>query len=294
MSEMTQRQRIDAVLHRKKPDKVPFTPYDEFAPMDDEFIRSMVGRGMGRWTFHTRVADSERPNVRIETQTQNNINRTFYHTPVGTVSDSPLREGMIKSIDGYDPVIFLIEDEVFSPNYAEYEEEAIRLGESGFVRVQGIAAPYSAAYGYFGMGWDEGFKRYIYHQQDHPDHFAELLKALERRNERLFQIVADCPAEVICIGSVDEHYGPGQYEEYILPFYEKYVHRITVLLEEYVEAQIRHGRIKPVDVPLIVRGIQGMFVGLLFFRILGDQVVYDGWDKAPELLAKVILEGLGV
>ena len=77
------------------------------------------------------------------------------------------------------------------------------------------------------------------------------------------------------------------------PFYEKYVHRITVLLEEYVEAQIRHGRIKPVDVPLVVRGIQGMFVGLLFFRILGDQIVYDGWDKAPELLAKVILEGLG-
>ncbi len=36
MSEMTQRQRLDAVMHRKKPDKVPFAPYDEFAPMDDE------------------------------------------------------------------------------------------------------------------------------------------------------------------------------------------------------------------------------------------------------------------
>lgn len=223
MPEMTQRQRIDAVLHRRKADKVPFAPYDEFAPMDDEFISSMVSRGMGRWTFHTRVVNSERPNVRIEKQSENNIDRTFYHTPAGTVSASPLREGMIKSAADYDPVIFLIEDEVFSPYYDEYENEIIRFGESGFVRVQGMSAPYSSAYGYFGMGWDEGFKRYIYHQRDYPDHFAELLKALERRNERLFQIIADCPAEVICIGSVDEHYGPGQYEKSILPFYEKYV-----------------------------------------------------------------------
>ncbi len=223
MSEMTQRQRLDAVLHHRKPDKVPFAPYDEFAPMDDEFIRSMVSRGMGRWTFHTKVSKSERSNVRVEKQTENDVERTFHHTPVGTVSSSPLREGLIKSVDDYEPVIFLIDDEVFSPYYAEYEEEVIRLGESGLVRVMGMGPPYAAAYGYFGPGWDEGFKRYIYDQHDHPDHFAELLKALERRNERLFQIVADCPAEVICLGDLAEHYGPGQYEEHILPFYEKYV-----------------------------------------------------------------------
>ena len=77
-------------------------------PKDDEFVRSLMDRGMGRWTFHTRVLRSERPNVKVETQDEGESKRTFFHTPVGTVSQSHrqvLREGIIKTVEQICPII---------------------------------------------------------------------------------------------------------------------------------------------------------------------------------------------
>ena len=54
-------------------------------------------------------------------------------------------------------------------------------------------------------------------------------------------------------------------------FYRQYVLRIAALLEPYVQAQVEQGRLRPVDVPLTVRMVQSMFVGLLVMRILGDE-----------------------
>jgi len=48
------------------------------------------------------------------------------------------------------------------------------------------------------------------------------------------------------------------------------------MLEQYVQARIELGHLRPVDVPLTVRAIQGMFVGLLVLRILGDEPLRTG------------------
>lgn len=75
-------------------------------------------------------------------------------------------------------------------------------------------------------------------------------------------------------------------------FYNKYVQRIAVLLEQYVQAQIELGHIHPVDVPLTVRILQGLFVGLLVLRILDDEAILSGWGDVPELLATLFFDGL--
>jgi hypothetical protein len=75
-------------------------------------------------------------------------------------------------------------------------------------------------------------------------------------------------------------------------FHRQYVLRVVAMLEPYVQAQIDLGHMRPVDVPLTVRAVQGMFVGLLILRILGDETLQSGWDDVPEFLATLIFDGL--
>jgi AcrR family transcriptional regulator len=77
-------------------------------------------------------------------------------------------------------------------------------------------------------------------------------------------------------------------------FHHKYVQHIALMLEQYVQAQIELGRIRPVDVPLAVRILQGMFVGLLVMRILGDEAILSGWGDVPDLLATLVFDGLSL
>ncbi len=76
-------------------------------------------------------------------------------------------------------------------------------------------------------------------------------------------------------------------------FHREYVLRIAAILEQYVQAQIALGNIQAVDVPLTVRVLQGMFVGLLVLRVLGDETLREGWGDVPELMATLIFDGLG-
>jgi TetR/AcrR family fatty acid metabolism transcriptional regulator len=77
-------------------------------------------------------------------------------------------------------------------------------------------------------------------------------------------------------------------------FYEQYVQRIAELLEQYVETQIQRGQLRPVDASLTTRLLQGMFVGILIMRILGDETVRSRWGEVPELLATIFFDGLSM
>lgn len=75
-------------------------------------------------------------------------------------------------------------------------------------------------------------------------------------------------------------------------FYQQYVLRIATIIEQYVQAQIELGHMRPVNVPLMVRAIQGMFVGLSILRILGDEPLQSGWEDVPEVMAALVFDGL--
>jgi hypothetical protein len=63
-------------------------------------------------------------------------------------------------------------------------------------------------------------------------------------------------------------------------------------MEQYVAARIEQDEMRPVDVPLTVRAIQAIFIGLLVLRILGDETLQSRWDDLPQALATVIFDGL--
>ncbi len=232
---MKPRERIEAVLHHQLPDRVPFAPYIELVPTG-EFERALRARGMGLWTFHTPAHWCERPHVGVETRVQGDVTTTVYHTPVGNVSTrirthlsrstTPGRqvelEGLIKSAQDYEPVIFMIDDGIFHADPGVYEWAVRDLGDDGYVRIMGFDDPFMRAYSYFGWGTSDGLPNFVYHQRDYPAHFRRLVEALEHENERMAPHVLDCSAEVVCMGSVDGVYGPWEYEQYVLPFYQKW------------------------------------------------------------------------
>ncbi len=76
-------------------------------------------------------------------------------------------------------------------------------------------------------------------------------------------------------------------------FHREFVAPVIELMEQYVETRIEQGDLQPVDVPLTVRAVQSMFIGMLLMRILDDDPLRERWDEMPEAVATLLFEGLG-
>ena len=75
-------------------------------------------------------------------------------------------------------------------------------------------------------------------------------------------------------------------------FRRQFVAPVIELMEQYVTTQIDQDDIQPVNVPLTVRAVQSMFIGLLLLRILGDEKLHARWEEMPEVVATLLFEGL--
>lgn len=228
---MTFLERISAVLHGERPDRVPYAPYDNLVPRGD-FERELRNRGMGLCLRRSGVW-SEMPDVGVEHKTEGDTSYTTYHTPkgsvrsasrthVGRISDgeSIEAEWMIKEVADYEPVIFMIENTVYHADYAGWLGHARDVGSDGIVRFEGAGPPYDATDAYLSLeDWAQA-------QHDHPKEFGRLLEALERRAARFMPLVLEGPGELVSMGSLSGIYGPRQYEEHALPFYEEYLPKL--------------------------------------------------------------------
>lgn len=221
-------ERINAVLHGERPDRVPYVPYDNLVPRGD-FERELRNRGMGL-CLRREAIWSEMPEVGVEHKTEGDLSYTIYHTPAGTVrtgvrthvgrisdGESVECEWMIKEVADYGPAIFMLDNTVFHEDYASFLTQMRDVGTDGIVRLAGPVAAYDSTGSCFSLeDWAAA-------QHDHPREFAELLAAAERRLERMVGLVLEAPGELTYMGSLSGIYGPRQYEEYVIPFYEKYV-----------------------------------------------------------------------
>ena len=77
-------ERMQAVLHGGRPDKVPFAPYDNLVPRG-AFARELENRGMGL-CFRRSTIWSDSPNVMVQTHTEGDLRITSYVTLKGTVT----------------------------------------------------------------------------------------------------------------------------------------------------------------------------------------------------------------
>ena len=227
---MSFQERINAVLHGERPASggVPFAPYDVLVPRGD-FERELRNRGMGL-CLRPEGIWSEMPEVRVEHRSEGEVSYTIHHTPVGSVQsgwrahvgrisadESVQVEWMIKEVADFEPVIFMIENAVYHPDYEGFLSHVRDVGTDGIVRLGAPQPAYDATQDYFSLAdWAQI-------QHEHPAEFTRLLEALERQRERIMPLLVQAPAEFVGLGSLSGIFGPRQYEKHVLPFYERYV-----------------------------------------------------------------------
>jgi AcrR family transcriptional regulator len=107
--------------------------------------------------------------------------------------------------------------------------------------------------------------------------FRDRMGRIVQTHEQIFQAVLP---EILTNPDLRERY----YQEFVQP--------MATMLEDYIQARVQLGHLRPINVPLAVRAVQGMFVGLLLFRILGDGLIRAGWDELPEVIGTIIFDGL--
>lgn len=68
---------------------------------------------------------------------------------------------------------------------------------------------------------------------------------------------------------------------------------LAASFEQYLRMFIESGKIRPLDVPLVVRVLFGTFTGLQLLRLLGDPVLQkDQKDELTEVLSTILLDGI--
>jgi hypothetical protein len=226
---------INATLDGKKPDQIPFAPYDNLFPRGD-FSREMRNRGMGLLIRLATVCE-ETPNVSTEVKLEGNTILTIYHTPIGDITTRSRKhirrisddnilldlDGLIKGVKDYDLVIFLIDDTKFSFDPDIYLDAGSDVGQDGLVRDVAMNPPYGLSRYLF--GGSTGMNLWSYEQFDHPDHFDRLMAALIRREERRLELSIQSPAKLFSFGDLDGTWGPENVIKYDLPLLKKWVPR---------------------------------------------------------------------
>lgn len=76
--------------------------------------------------------------------------------------------------------------------------------------------------------------------------------------------------------------------------YRKIVEPTFIMAEKYFQQWVAQGIIKPADISLTMRAVSGMVLGLIMEHIMGDNILEEQWNKLPDLLTILIMDGLGV
>ncbi len=169
---------------------------------------------------------------------------TEYHTPKGQVSTKhvwlddmrsggvqapQLQEHMIKSIEDYPVVEYLLEHTEYSPDYGVILEVMRETGDDGvIIGGAGWSPIHSLMYDY--IGYNDCF----YHMADYPQEFERLLQVIKERTWEVKQIAARSPSEILMIDCnwSDAITSPPLFRKYFVP-----------ILQELVELMHNHGKL---------------------------------------------------
>jgi AcrR family transcriptional regulator len=75
-------------------------------------------------------------------------------------------------------------------------------------------------------------------------------------------------------------------------YYQQVLEPTFTVAERSFQAQGGAGQVRSIDVPLTVRAIAGLLLGLLTLQLLGDEVIAQRWEELPEVLASLLFDGL--
>ena len=228
-SMMSPRQRVLAVLRHERPDKVPFTIYENKIPQCS-VERRLRDEGLCIvWRKH-RGCIEETPNCSWESVQYTDGGRPrirhVIRTPVGEVDSICEPAGyttwtltrFFKGPDDYKTLRFYLGDVVCRPDYEAFAAAEAWMGEDVILRAGVGGTPLHRIM----IEW-MGLETFAVEWAERRDEVLSL-EALMRRNLRaVYPVLAEAPMTHANFGGneVPEVMGPERYREYCIPLYDE-------------------------------------------------------------------------
>ncbi|MCS7254693.1 MAG: uroporphyrinogen decarboxylase family protein [Armatimonadota bacterium] len=226
---MTPRRRVEAVLMGEKPDKIPFTVYENKLPQCS-VERQLRNEGLCIVERRYSVFRIQTPNVRVESisYTENGVLyiRRNYYTPVGELFTIERPAGfttwhickLFKSPEDYKPLLFMIKDQQIEPTYESFIRAQEMLGEDVTLRVNIGSTPLHQIM----IHW-MGLEKFAVEWLERRDEIEKLYNAMVEKHRKIYEIVAHSPALHVNYGGNEtgDVMGRERFEKYVLPLYNE-------------------------------------------------------------------------
>jgi nitrogen regulatory protein PII-like uncharacterized protein len=225
---MNIRERLEIFWAGEKPDKIPYTIYQNewrHTSSDPAWI-PLFEDGLGV-TYHIGTVKEENKVLNIKTNSYN-INGHEYTkrtlvTPVGEIytlsEDGWTQKYLLETPEDYGVMTYIAKNSSLSPNYDKFinfEKEAadyfVPLVAAGRTPFQTILVDYV------------GLENFAFHLYDFEDEIMELYEALNNNFKKRVEIITDGPGRFVSVleNFTAETMGPERYKKFDVSIYEKY------------------------------------------------------------------------
>ncbi len=230
MAQMTNRERILALLNGNKFDRVPFVQYDAMIPSVD--VWKVIGRenlGRLRWTTAYKL---EHPNCSIETAEaiENGIRKVCRKlvTPKGelrefvmyepTFGGMAIKEHYIKSIDDYEIFFAYLDDIRVLPDPEPLEKALSELGDDGLPHTWVGRTPYQQMW----VQWID-IMELSGHLVEAPELVDKAMEKLGALTLEMTRVTAELDPPYLVIGDniTAPMIGERYFRDYCLPYYNE-------------------------------------------------------------------------
>lgn len=140
------------------------------------------------------------------------VTRHGYHTeyPVKTLSDIRIME-------------YILEDTELEFDLNAFEVAEREFGERGVVQSFYSRSPLQTLIISY-----MGFENTIYALNDYPDKVRDFLRAIEKHEDKIYEVVLNSPLKILNFGeNIDANVNsPSLFEEYLIPYYKKRINQV--------------------------------------------------------------------
>lgn len=205
---MTSRERLQAALHTKEVDQLPWSPV-----MDGYFTSSLPKQGyhfdlleaaryIGCDFMERHVANPAEKYTNVELRIEDTATgfRTYYETPVGTGYVEHKRTGntsyvskhFIETIEDVKIFQYIAEHTSYEPLIEKFVSRDRQIGSMGMATLSGNTSPIQEV-----LQFLAGVENTVYLMEDYPDEMTELFAAMHERNKRQYAALLEYPCDYI-------------------------------------------------------------------------------------------------
>jgi len=228
---MTVKERVFGALKGEMVDRVPFTCYGGLFPENER--EPLLNNGDIGLVNRVALYNIQTPNIKSRSEEfwEGNEHRVryIYETPVGSVYEnlrtgggygSSLRyEFLIKSLEDYKVVEYMVRDRIQTPNYDGYLSAVKSMGDIGAVIGNVGYSPIQQM-----LVMYMGPEQFAIDYYENRDLFDSLYNALAEKDRELYRISADSPSDYFIYGdnTTSDMIGLERFVKYAIPCYNEF------------------------------------------------------------------------